>query len=1731
MKSLRSTVQFCLTVFALSLLARGAWASTLTLSGNMLFSSLDGSAQDSDGLANGVFTVNGDLVIDGTINCNDDLPLPSGAGACPIRISTSGDLTIEAGGGIFAENRRGGGNGGDVQLDVGGALTLHGPDGSLSGAIVSTSRTPGTVGTAGSLTATVTGSVDLQEGSVLSASSLGGTAGPISVTGETVTVAGLVASGPSRTILASLLTGRVLDDGNSGQTGGTIHLRALGSTVPGLRIEPEGIVVSQGEGGGSRLVLLEACGIEVNGLVASVSKNNGPSQVALRSGKGILIDGRDLGNSAPAEGRFGRVRADSTQQGAAGYLVDLFAQLDIQVLGPDPSATALFAVSSIPGDQPLRFAGGTITAISLAGALDATGNAFETGNTVNGDKGGDVDLQAQGDVTLDGATLRAVGDYTSTSNARAGGHITVRSFQGAVSWTFGIGDVRPTGTGIPAARRGTIEITACSTVDTTGSQFPVNGSVVAPFPVENEGVCSPTSPSLPSGEPPLPVCAPPNSPPVPSGGPFSVAENSANGTSVGTVAANDPDAGQTHTFSILSGNTDGAFTINSTTGEITVANSAALDFETNPTFSLTVEATDDGTPPLSGTGTVVVNLTDENEQPTDINLSNASVSENQPSGTLVGVFSTVDPDTTDSFTYTLAAGAGDTDNSSFQITGDQLKTAAIFNYEVKNSYSIRVRSTDSGGLFTEKIFTITVLDAPEAPLAVDDAYDTIGNTRLEVRNEPSVGGPKVVVTGDVMDNDSDPDSGATLTVTPASGTTTKGGSFSILADGTFTYEPEAGDVHGTGTEDTFTYTLTDGTFEVTGTVWIRTVARIWYVKNDAPAPGTGRSHEPFNTLAAAQSASGADDYIFVYLGDGTSTGQDGGITLQSGQHLIGEHGGLTIPITSGTFNGTPAPTTVDLVTAVPGNRPLIDNAGGNAVSVTDAIPVEIVGLSLSGSLNAVDWTTTGIFSNSGTLDISDNEIRSAGAEGIDVNAGGTGTLTLNLTGNNFTGTAANNGIDLRTAAGVLRVDLSNNTNVQSNTNGILVDGSGGGTLTITGFANNSVHQGTVGTGISVTSATFDSDPSTGGSQQVGGGSTLVGVSGDGVGGAGMVLTTVQGNLFFTDLDVIASGGAGLRVSGTGSGMTFGMSPSVGIIEATGGPAVDVTSVALMLPLSNLKSTNSATTGVALNSITGSFSAGPGSSISNIMSTAGTAFQVGSSNATISYAGTINTTTGKGVDLTSNTGSTIDFTGTLTLSSGANTAFNATGGGTVTTTDTASTLTTTTGTALNVVNTTISASGLKFRSISANGATSGIVLNNTGSSGGLTVTGDGGGSNNGSGGTIQNTGGASISLTDTANVSLGYLNITNSGTDGISINNINGFTLNRSTISDSAGTAPADKGIDVGNFTTGTAVNGAITITNTIVGPVTGSSPHDSLAVGIGSGTSIWNVTNNTFRNTGNSGVNLQLRGSAVVNTFDIDTCTFAGAGSVTSARGVFANTLDDAVMTLLTIENSTFTNNNIHIDLNQQNDTDPVGSHTFAILNNGTMTGANSHAINIFSAAGSFGGAFTGTIDGNTVGNAGVTGSGSAVGNGIRVNINGGSDATIKLNGNTVRQTPNGRGIEIIGRNGTGGLDVTVTNNDINPQDTSGFPLAAILVQSNCLTTCNTVRSDVRGNTVPSGTDVADLLNTYLALIESSSSTLELMDTTAPISGTCASELAATNNGSTGVLGGCALIAGPISTP
>jgi hypothetical protein len=94
-----------------------------------------------------------------------------------------------------------------------------------------------------------------------------------------------------------------------------------------------------------------------------------------------------------------------------------------------------------------------------------------------------------------------------------------------------------------------------------------------------------------------------------------------------------------------------------------------------------------------------------NQPPTNISLSNNTVDENQPVGTTVGTLSTTDPDAGDTFTYSFCGG---TDDGVFSITGSVLKTASVFDFEIKSSYSICIRSTDGGGLSTTKAFTVTV---------------------------------------------------------------------------------------------------------------------------------------------------------------------------------------------------------------------------------------------------------------------------------------------------------------------------------------------------------------------------------------------------------------------------------------------------------------------------------------------------------------------------------------------------------------------------------------------------------------------------------------------------------------------------------------------------------------------------------------------------------------------------------------------------------------------------------------------------------------------------------------------------------------------------------------------------------------------------------------------------------------------------------------------------------------
>ena len=73
----------------------------------------------------------------------------------------------------------------------------------------------------------------------------------------------------------------------------------------------------------------------------------------------------------------------------------------------------------------------------------------------------------------------------------------------------------------------------------------------------------------------------------------------------------------------------------------------------------------------------------------------------------------MDEDRDDTLAFAMATGEGDEDNRSFTLAGNVLKSAADYNYEQRNAYSIRLRVTDASGLYYEKSITISITDVDE----------------------------------------------------------------------------------------------------------------------------------------------------------------------------------------------------------------------------------------------------------------------------------------------------------------------------------------------------------------------------------------------------------------------------------------------------------------------------------------------------------------------------------------------------------------------------------------------------------------------------------------------------------------------------------------------------------------------------------------------------------------------------------------------------------------------------------------------------------------------------------------------------------------------------------------------------------------------------------------------------------------------------------------------------------
>lgn len=282
------------------------------------------------------------------------------------------------------------------------------------------------------------------------------------------------------------------------------------------------------------------------------------------------------------------------------------------------------------------------------------------------------------------------------------------------------------------------------------------------------------------------------------------------------------------------------------------------------------------------TGTIIDNDFPPNQAPTDLTLSQTSIAENGGDGAGVGTFTTTDPEG-GSFTYEFISGTGDTDNSAFTITDDQLTINRSPDFEAKSSYNIRVKTTDAGGLSYEEALTINVANVNEAPTVTGETVSTSQN----------IGNPVTSVTVELGDNLSDPDANglanAILNVTG----TTNGTIASIDQDARLvTFTPTAG-FSGTAS---FNYTLTDagGLVSNTATVTVEvgsvisTSNRSQDIQgnngNDIISSGSGRDRiQGF----------GGSDWISGNNDNDTLEGGDGNDSLFGGNgydHLLGGNG-------------------------------------------------------------------------------------------------------------------------------------------------------------------------------------------------------------------------------------------------------------------------------------------------------------------------------------------------------------------------------------------------------------------------------------------------------------------------------------------------------------------------------------------------------------------------------------------------------------------------------------------------------------------------------------------------------------------------------------------------------------------------------------------------------------------------------------------------------------------------
>ena len=186
-------------------------------------------------------------------------------------------------------------------------------------------------------------------------------------------------------------------------------------------------------------------------------------------------------------------------------------------------------------------------------------------------------------------------------------------------------------------------------------------------------------------------------------------ENKA-GAIIGDLSVIDSDLSGDITYTISGEGSENFEVVN---GQLKLIDSYSANFEVLNSYEITITASD-GTNEESTT--YPFNVVDVNDAPTSISLSASAIDENQFGG-IVGSLITADEDSGDTHTYTISGDGSEY----FEVVNGQLKLKDNFaaNYEDKNTYTLTLTSTDSGGLSISTDITVNINDINDAPTGID----------------------------------------------------------------------------------------------------------------------------------------------------------------------------------------------------------------------------------------------------------------------------------------------------------------------------------------------------------------------------------------------------------------------------------------------------------------------------------------------------------------------------------------------------------------------------------------------------------------------------------------------------------------------------------------------------------------------------------------------------------------------------------------------------------------------------------------------------------------------------------------------------------------------------------------------------------------------------------------------------------------------------------------------------